>query len=371
MAFGAVIGMNLFFIIMPFLNTISFFNVAFLDNLMNVVIMLAALTMVKNFIATLSGFIGASDANKVGESTKGEVGKLAQKAGGTTLKAASLGVKAFKATGGNNLLRYAGKGVGLLAGKIGNKINNSEWGKKRAADKQAEQEKEAKISEAVKSGNKDEAIALLGGGKKAERQYNKILKKQTKEKEAEEVANYRQEMAGAKTDEERRAIADKYGKDVVKRASGGAAKTFFAVATSTLFGGGKIERDIDGNIDAGKTFKAAGGAVLDVGSAAIKFEFGDLLQGNGLLKTLRSKESGVGDAFRGLTAAVFAGPDGKVAKDSIGGKILASKPMETEKSKEDSQKDAAGQESAAIGDTATNTKAMLQAIQTLINKIES
>ena len=356
MAFGAIIGMNLFFIIMPFLNTISFFNAAFLDNIMNVVIMLAALTMVKNFIGTLSGFIGASDANKIGEETKGSVGKLAQKAGGMTLKAASLGVKMFKASGGGL--------VGQLVGKAHSKLKE-----RRAKKAEEEAQTQAQAEQAIKAGDINKAKEILGGGdaKKGEKAYNKLKKKQDDAKEAQQVANYRAEMEEAEkiTDPKEKAkrieeIKNKYDDKVIKRANGNGFKRALAFGFSTLFGGGQIKRGADGSIDAGATFRTAGTAILNVGKEALKFEFGDLLQGGGLLKTLKSKESGVGDALRG-----FVGNFG-----ALGESINESKVMQTEKTNEDASKAAAGQESAAISETNTNTKLMYRAIESLVTELE-
>ena len=360
MAFGAVVGMNLFFIILPFLNTISFFNSGFLDSIMNVVIMLAALTMVKNFIGMLSGFIGASDANKVGEETKGSVGQLAQKAGGATLKAATIGVKAFKAGGGGLAGRAIGKGVG----KIGSAITNH-------------QAKNAAIKKALGLGDEEgnpsrrnkAALTALVGEKKA----NKMLKAVDDNKN---LASYRKQIATANKlkDPEKRqeridAINKKFenkdGTNIVRMAKSQDVKKSLgraaAVGFSAFFGGGKVERGEDGKIDAGATFKAAGGAILDVGSAAIKFQFGDLLGGSKLAKTLKKKDSGVGDAFRG-----FVGNFG-----AVGEKINGSKVMQTEKSKEDTKEKNDASDSAAIRDTSTNTKAMLDAINTLVNKLGS
>ena len=90
MAYGAIGGMNLVFLIMPYLAEISFFNNDFLDGLVSTLFVIVALIMVKDFIAMVSDFVGGGDANKDGEAIDGEVGKLAAKAGAMALGAGAL-----------------------------------------------------------------------------------------------------------------------------------------------------------------------------------------------------------------------------------------------------------------------------------------
>ena len=71
MAYGAVGGMNIIFLILPELQTISFFNNTMLDWFVDTLLVLVALLAVKDFIGVVSGFAGGDDANKVG----GDIGK--------------------------------------------------------------------------------------------------------------------------------------------------------------------------------------------------------------------------------------------------------------------------------------------------------
>jgi len=116
MAYGAIGGMNLVFLIMPYLAEISFFNNDFLDGLVSTLFVIVALIMVKDFIAMVSDFVGGADANKEGEAIDGEVGKLAAKAGAMALTGA-----AIAATAGIGGAALAGKGLASVAGGIRNK----------------------------------------------------------------------------------------------------------------------------------------------------------------------------------------------------------------------------------------------------------
>ncbi|MBQ8444441.1 MAG: hypothetical protein IJX25_03725, partial [Clostridia bacterium] len=75
MAFGAIIGMNLTLLVLPYVQNIRFFNIAVVDNIVNIVLVMTALMMMKDIISMISAFAGGADANNVGSGLKGEVGK--------------------------------------------------------------------------------------------------------------------------------------------------------------------------------------------------------------------------------------------------------------------------------------------------------
>lgn len=116
MAYGAVIGMNLFFLILPFLYEISFFNSLILDRIMSMLFIIAGLSLIKKFMKLLSGFIGAADANETGKDVAESVKSVGMKAGVATLGAVGVGVGAgvLMAKG----YKAMGKGVGRLGTKI-------------------------------------------------------------------------------------------------------------------------------------------------------------------------------------------------------------------------------------------------------------
>lgn len=93
MAYGAVVGMNIFFLILPYMNEIDFFNIAIADYLAQTLIIIVGLITVKAFIATLSGLIGAADANETGGKITEEVGTVAGKATKMTVGAAKMAAK--------------------------------------------------------------------------------------------------------------------------------------------------------------------------------------------------------------------------------------------------------------------------------------
>ena len=118
MAYGAVVGMNLFFIIMPYVNQIDFFNIPIADYFVNILVIIVGFVMIKQFIETLSGFIGAADANKQGDTINKEVGSTIGKAVGMTAGAAKLGAMAKGASPAGLAMTAVGGGVASLGSKI-------------------------------------------------------------------------------------------------------------------------------------------------------------------------------------------------------------------------------------------------------------
>ncbi len=121
MAYGAVVGMNLVLMILPYMNEIDFFNIPIADYFAQTLVIIVGLITIKAVIATLSGLIGAADANETGGKIKDEVADVAGKATKMTVGAAKIGGKIGGKVGlavGSDLMKGAGK-LGGLVGKIG------------------------------------------------------------------------------------------------------------------------------------------------------------------------------------------------------------------------------------------------------------
>ena len=75
MAFGSVIGMNIFFLVLPYINNIAFFNIYLIDAIVSVVVMVTGLMIIKSLTSFFSGLVGGADALKEGDDIKGDLGK--------------------------------------------------------------------------------------------------------------------------------------------------------------------------------------------------------------------------------------------------------------------------------------------------------
>ena len=114
MAYGAVVGMNLFFIIMPYINQIDFFNIPIADYFVNILVIIVGFAMIKDLISVMSGLIGGKDANSTGKDVKEEVGKTI----GTAVK-----LTAGVAMAGAGVMGASPVGLGMKA--LGSKIASS------------------------------------------------------------------------------------------------------------------------------------------------------------------------------------------------------------------------------------------------------
>ncbi len=126
MAYGAVVGMNLILLLLPYINEIDFFNIKIADLVVQTLFIIVGLITIKQAISTLSGLIGAEDANATGDKINKEVGAVAGKAMDMTVGAAKVAGKAFmKATPVGIGLQAAGFGLGKAGGAIGKKIQDN------------------------------------------------------------------------------------------------------------------------------------------------------------------------------------------------------------------------------------------------------
>ncbi|MGN0748738.1 MAG: hypothetical protein ACI4L1_03605 [Christensenellales bacterium] len=98
-AYGPVIGLNLMFLILPFIMQIRFFGIAFVDSIVNVFLVIVGLLTVKDTVATVSDLIGAEDTLASGEKMAGDVGSTLQKMGKVATAPARLAVAGGTAVG--------------------------------------------------------------------------------------------------------------------------------------------------------------------------------------------------------------------------------------------------------------------------------
>ena len=102
--YGTVAGINLFFLILPILENISFFNIFVLDKLFIMVVIIAGLTLISKMVQLVSSFIGAADLEKEGKDMREGMKNVASGAATKTLQTANLGLQLgrYAMTGGVN-----------------------------------------------------------------------------------------------------------------------------------------------------------------------------------------------------------------------------------------------------------------------------
>ena len=137
-AFGAIVGLNLLFLILPYVQQISFFDIGLLDAIVNCVFLITGLIMAKDFISMVAGFVGGGDVFSTGDGAKGQVAKTM----GTGIKAAVGAGAAVTAAGllpGAMVARGVKTGIAAARLKFGKHSNaNLEKQKEDLVDKKAE-----------------------------------------------------------------------------------------------------------------------------------------------------------------------------------------------------------------------------------------
>lgn len=335
MAFGAIIGMNLFFLILPFLNTLSFFNNPVLDTIMNLLIMLAGLTTVQGLIKMLSGFIGAGDANSTGAEALKDTKELA----GKGLK------KMFGAGGAAVMLAKIGMGgaagLGKEAGKsIGRKIVGSQAWQKHLENKAVNKQYKEKKRE-----HKKNQKAMIKGRKELGLDKNDTSRDdevRTNIKAKQEAKILKQHDRQEKRDNKKR-TRQANGGSLFKRAVAGA----FATAMNS-----KVTRNESGRIDANATLKGAGQAFVDISKLTFK-KVGNV---TGLKRAFSDDTK---DAFK----SIFQ--DATYSYGTEASKMP--KWMRTKEQKDDLKKEEAKTQGTNIASTAEYSKQANQSLQELIN----
>ncbi len=174
-AYGAVVGVNLIYIILPIIREINFFNIPIVDTLVQMFFTIVALASVKDFLKMLSDIGGTEDANAVGAETNKKAVEMAAKVGKVAMPAAGMAA------------RFATKGIGArgtkwLAGKA--------WGG---------------IKEGVKDSNRD--IRARINSQAASREYDR----QFKDNKAKLASNY-DEYEGFYKDRARKKFNEQFNK---------------------------------------------------------------------------------------------------------------------------------------------------------------
>lgn len=92
-AYGAVVGVNLLFIILPIIRNVNFFNIPIVDTIVQLLFTIVGLTCIKDFMKMMSELAGGEDANAVGGEVNKKLADTAMKVGSVVAPAAGAGMK--------------------------------------------------------------------------------------------------------------------------------------------------------------------------------------------------------------------------------------------------------------------------------------
>lgn len=378
MAFGAVVGMNIFFLILPYFQSISFFNNSFLDGIMNMIIVIAGLTLIKNFISLVSGFVGGGDANKTGEATRQDVTASAVKGVVGTLGASAVGVAAVSPMLGGVKTGVKAAGKKIAGSKLGQKVAAA-----TASKAQTRQDNKVNKTLGREKGHEvsAEERAAFANLKNLDRKEKKVILKQFKADKKEEDKGLGKERALDEklVNPEENLMKNLSGDDYKQHAQNTVDRRYKrATNIASLMGQdpskikkGDVKTDENGNvteIDKGSSiFKGVGTAFVDFGQTLTK-AIGDLSGASGAWKKLG--DSGAVDAAKGQLRrlADAAGVNTKDDKGQVKG-VFATKKDKDSASSADAKaaQDAQLKELQKISENEKNTT---QAIKDLVEELK-
>lgn len=190
MGYGAIIGINLLFMVLPYLQNITFFSSKILNSIMDLVFVIVGLLATKQIITLISNLIGATDAYSVGEEVKKEAGKLNPLTVKNIATVALVGAKVAK-------LFPAAKVAAQAVEKVAKKVRDREV--KKAQAKKA-QDGQAKVSRATHEAIRKEQLDGLQQQKDElkdleDEQRKLATSENQKADKAEESANTNEEKA--------------------------------------------------------------------------------------------------------------------------------------------------------------------------------
>jgi len=358
MAYGTVVGMNIFFLILPFLDTLTFFNIYVLDQIMRILFMLSGLVLVKKFMKLVGGFIGAADANEAGNDVKEGVQKIGMSSARGVMAAGKLGASVAGAGMklNNKIYEASKKGVkgksklGKVAGGLGLALSAPAKGIQSVGNVIG---KGLAKSGKFVSGHNGRVRKALGLNKDAEIGADE----EAAFKEYSKIAS----LGNASKAELRKAYKDAGGGDAGIAAMQEANNT---AAAARLKKAGVSDDDIEKMKEKGEgliqdqnpQFKAVGKAFLDVGGATLKLA-GDL---SGISTTFKKnlEEAKVFDSARSAIQSFY---------QAIGQVQLSKSPfLQTKEQQEKEEKEAVKMQREHMEQSAKNSKRTMEAIDELI-----
>lgn len=128
--YAPILGLNLFFIVLPEFTRIQFFGIPILDTIANMILIIVGLLMIKDLVSMMAELVGGDDTLKSGSDLSGQVGSAAIKMGKTALM--PLGAATKVAKGSARVAKF-GSGVARNAknhkaekGYIAGSLNDEE-----------------------------------------------------------------------------------------------------------------------------------------------------------------------------------------------------------------------------------------------------
>lgn len=116
-AYGAVVGVNLLFIILPIIRNVNFFNIPIVDTIVQLLFTIVGLTCIKDFMKMMSELVGGEDAQSIGADVNKKIADTAMKVGSVAASVAMPAAGALKGMMTKSIGGLVGKGIGKGIGR--------------------------------------------------------------------------------------------------------------------------------------------------------------------------------------------------------------------------------------------------------------
>lgn len=291
-AYGAVVGMNIVFLLMPYIYQIKFFNITFVDWLIQSLFAIVGLITVKSFVALLNEMVGGEDVAKAGADISKEVGSTIQKAGTLTMGAAGLAAKVGGITSGVGLVGKAGI-TGIKAG-----VQQRQFKKEEQKRQEEEQKRQETLANAEASANLYQQKVGIQSKINSDRQD---IRDATGKKDGELRKELREKGENASDEAKRYA---ELGRE--QKTNGAAIRDYKNAAAQGL-----IPTSNAGSA-AGGSGSAGGGSASSSGKAENKQSFGKRWASNfgqSMMGSLKGVGNGMLKTVGGMFGEMFSGSD--------------------------------------------------------------
>lgn len=111
-AYGAVVGVNLLFIILPIIRNVNFFNIPIVDTIVQLLFTIVGLTCIKDFMKMMSELAGGEDAQSIGADVNKKMADTAMKVGSVAASVAMPAAGALKGMMKHTPAGLAVQGIG-------------------------------------------------------------------------------------------------------------------------------------------------------------------------------------------------------------------------------------------------------------------
>lgn len=186
-AYGAIGGLNLSFMLLPYIQKLMFFSSPLLNSIAEMMLIIVLLLAIKQVVSLIAGFVGGGDAAAIGGGLKGDVSGAAKNGASGAAAAASLAVKLMKLFPATKAAAAAIEGA---KNKIAEAVKKSKKSKKSKNSKKKNKTKASKGPSKFRQKIENIKTRIYGEGEDiSEEEHNKLVDEEKNKLEKEKNEN--------------------------------------------------------------------------------------------------------------------------------------------------------------------------------------